>query len=177
MSRPKEHGRTSTLEILGQGQPGKTPRKWGEHFKRLTALREEFLRGKNAHSQTAKEEFSWFSEHMADAATDSYDRDCALALLSSSQNALYEIDQALKRIRDGTYGICELTQAPIEAERLKAIPWTRYCIAAQAQVEARKGAPRVKLGRVGTCISASDGHETDDEADEVIAAEPEREAA
>ncbi len=177
MSRTKVHGKTSTLEILGQARGGKTPRKWAEHRKRLTALREEFLLGKYAQSRTAQEaSSSWFSEHMADAATDSYDRDCALALLSSTQNALYEIDQALKRINDGTYGVCELTQRPIETERLKAIPWTRYCIAAQADVEARKGAPRIQLARVGTCVSAGDGADSDDEAEEVTR-EAEREAA
>lgn len=174
MSRLKVHGKTSTLEILGDARPAKTPRKWAEHYKRLTTLREEFLHGKNAQTLTAREESSWFSEHMADAATDSYDRDCALALLSSTQNALYEIDQALKRIKDGTYGICELTLEPIEAERLKAIPWTRYCIAAQAQIEARKGGPHIQLGRVGTCVNAGDGADATDEAEEALG---EKEAA
>jgi DnaK suppressor protein len=112
---------------------------------------------------------------MADAATDSYDRDCALALLSSTQNALYEIEQALKRIKEGTYGVCELTQEPIEPERLKAIPWTRYCVAAQSQIEARKGATRVQLGPVGTCLLRVDGADTGE--DESTLQEAEKEAA
>src|SRR5947207_5873759 len=98
MKSPKVHGKSSSLEILGVVAPTRTRGKWSEHFKRLTDLRDQFLRGRNAQTLDAKEELTWFSEHMADAATDSYDRDCALALLSSTQNALYEIDQALKRL-------------------------------------------------------------------------------
>ena len=60
--------------------------------------------------------------HMADAATDSFDRDLVLGLVSFEQEGLYEIDAALKRIEDGTYGICELTGKPIPWERLAAIP-------------------------------------------------------
>ena len=50
-----------------------------------------------------------YSLHMADAATDSFDRDLVLGLVSFEQEGLYEIDAALKRIEDGTYGVCELT--------------------------------------------------------------------
>src|SRR5215472_4274583 len=101
-----------------------------------------------------KRKLSSFSQHMADAATDSYDHDCALALLSSAQEALYEIEQALHRIDKGSYGICEMSGDRIEAERLKAIPWTRFSLAAQAQLEARGGANRIQLGELGSCLKA-----------------------
>jgi RNA polymerase-binding transcription factor DksA len=55
-------------------------------------------------------------------------------LASFEQEALYEIDAALKRIEDGTYGICELTGKPIPWERLEAIPWTRFSLEAQNQL-------------------------------------------
>ncbi len=176
MTKPKSHGKTSTLEILGTARPEKQPRKWGEYFTRLSDLRDAFLNGKKAHSSSAKEELPWFGEHMADAATDSYDRDCSLALLSSTQNALYEVDQALKRIKDGTYGVCELTGEPIETERLKAIPWTRYCIEAQAQIEAHRGGARVQLGPVGSCMNSKDGADSEEEAEDT-GRELDREAA
>jgi RNA polymerase-binding transcription factor DksA len=76
-----------------------------------------------------------YSMHMADAATDSFDRDLVLGLVSFEQEGLYEIDAALKRIEDGTYGIWELTGKSIPWERLEAIPWTRFSIEAENQIE------------------------------------------
>jgi len=84
---------------------------------------------------------------MADAASDSYDRDCALALLSSAQEALYQVDQALARIADGTYGICELTGQAIAWRRLEAIPWTRFSLEAAKQIE---DCLSPHLGQLGT---------------------------
>ena len=87
-----------------------------------------------------------FSTHMADAGTDTYDRDLALGMLSSEQDALYQIDQALDRIRTGTYGVCEVTGKPIETSRLEAVPWTRFSAAAERQMEREGGLKRTRLG-------------------------------
>jgi RNA polymerase-binding transcription factor DksA len=174
----KTRGKPSTLEILGLSGTKPVPAKWAEHHRRLTGLRQEILDGRDAQSRSAQEELSSFSEHMADAATDSYDRDCALALLSSAQEALYQIDQALARIADGTYGICELTGKPIERERLKTIPWTRFSLAAQAQLEARGMASRPQLGKLGSCTRALDSEEPgEEELEEVTTRRAEPEAA
>lgn len=171
-------GKTSTLEILGIRDGSKVLRKWAEHHRKLTELREQFLKGKTTQTESARERLSTSTEHIADAATDSYDRDCALALLSSTQNALYEIDQALNRISEGTFGICELSGEPIESERLKAIPWTRFSAIAQAQLEARGSGGRIQLGQLGTCLKLSDGDAVaEDEADENPASAGQREAA
>ncbi len=169
-------GRSSTLEVLGSfsGKP-KVQRKWAEQFRILTHLREQFAGQKDAGSRSGKEEVSTFSEHMADAATDSYDRDWALAMLSSAQNALYEIDAALNRIRNGTYGICELTGEPIEPQRLKAIPWARFSARAQAQLESRGTAGRTQLGELGTYFRTAGEQTVPEENDE--ATEPLKEAA
>jgi len=91
-----------------------------------------------------------YSLHMADSGTDNFDRDFALSLLSSDQDAIYEIEEALKRIERNTYGICELTGKSIPKSRLEAIPWTRFTVQAQAQLE-REGALRQRrLGALGT---------------------------
>ena len=66
-------------------------------------------------SRAEGSEASAFGMHQADAGSDAYDRDFALSLLSQEQDALYEIDQALKRIEVGTYGICEMSGKPIPA--------------------------------------------------------------
>ena len=87
---------------------------------------------------------------MADSGTDNFDRDFALSLLSSDQDAIYEIEEALKRIEKDTYGTCELTGKPIPKARLEAIPWARFTVQAQAQLE-REGALRQRrLGALGT---------------------------
>ena len=70
----------------------------------------------------------------------------AIGILSSEQDALYEIEQALHRIRDGTYGICELSGKRIESERLQAIPWARFTAAAEKQLEKEGAVTRHRLG-------------------------------
>ena len=57
-----------------------------------------------------------------------YDRELDQGLEEGAQQTLVEIDAALARIEDGTYGICEVCGKPIGADRLRAIPWARLCI-------------------------------------------------
>ena len=66
--------------------------------------------------------------HLAETATATVDREIDYSLEENSEELLGEIDAALKRIEDGTYGICEGCGKPIGEERLEAIPWTRFCI-------------------------------------------------
>jgi len=118
-----------------------------EHFKKkLLALRDRalehisFLAGDNL-NQSQKEasgDLSSYGFHMADQGTDNFDREFSLALASNGQDVLYEINEALQRIENGTYGICELTGRAIERARLEAIPYTRYCREAQEQLEKRQ---------------------------------------
>ena len=75
---------------------------------------------------------------------DAYDRDFALSLLSQEQDALYEIDQALKRIELGTYGVCEMSGKPIPHARLEAIPFARFTVECQSQLEKQNKASRVR---------------------------------
>ena len=84
-------------------------------------------------------EASGSGEHQADAGSDAYDRDFALSLLAKDQNALSEIEEALKRIEVGTYGICEMSYKQIPILRLKAIPFARLTVECQAKWEKEKG--------------------------------------
>jgi RNA polymerase-binding transcription factor len=74
-------------------------------------------------------------QHMADQGTDNYEQEFTLGLVEFERRLLSEIDEALGRIADGTYGICELTGRPISAARLQAKPWAKYCIDAARQLE------------------------------------------
>ena len=95
-------------------------------------------------SRAEGSEASAFGMHQADAGSDAYDRDFALSLLSQEQDALYEIDQALKRIELGTYGICEMSSKPIPRARLEAIPFARFTVECQSQLEKQSKASRVR---------------------------------
>jgi DnaK suppressor protein len=103
-----------------------------------------------------------FGMHQADAGSDAYDRDFALSLLSSEQNSLYEIDEALKRIEDGSYGVCEISGKPIPHVRLEALPFTRYTVECQAELEKqnrfRARTPATSLFGLGD----DDGDDDDD---------------
>jgi DnaK suppressor protein len=89
-------------------------------------------------------EASAFGMHQADAGSDAYDRDFALSLLSQEQDALYEIEEALKRVDAGTYGVCEMSGKPIPHARLEAIPFARFTVECQAQLEKQKKATRIR---------------------------------
>jgi RNA polymerase-binding transcription factor DksA len=98
----------------------------------------------NLRSRAEGSEASAFGMHQADAGSDAYDRDFALSLLSQEQDALYEIDQALKRIEMGTYGVCEMSGKPISHARLEAIPFARFTVECQSQLEKQNKASRVR---------------------------------
>ena len=74
--------------------------------------------------------------HLADTATAMYDRELDEGLEEGARDTLAEIDAALQRIEDGTYGSCEVCGKPIGADRLNAIPWTRLCIDDQRRASA-----------------------------------------
>jgi len=128
----------------------------------------------NGLAKESAEEMASYSLHMADSGTDNFDRDFALSLLSSDQDAVYEIEEALKRIEKDAYGVCELTGKAIPRARLDAIPWTRFTVEAQAQLE-RDGALRQKrLGALGTVDSAGSSEaEEEEEVEEKPAKEKE----
>ena len=66
--------------------------------------------------------------HMADLGTDNYEQEFALGLMDSERKLLQEINDALQRIEQGAYGICEATGKPIAKARLEAKPWARHCV-------------------------------------------------
>jgi|SRR6185369_584204 len=145
--RSTRRAKARAADVLGAStsQP-RVPPKWQKHYKRLIELRDHFLHHKGDLAKDASEERPTFSMHMGDAGTDEYDRDFALSMMSSEQDALYEIEQALNRIQNGAYGICELTGKRIERERLAAIPWTRFSASAEKQLESRGEVARARLG-------------------------------
>src|SRR5438093_11234759 len=147
---------------------------WSKYYENLLELRERLLAQMNGLAQESAEEMSSYSLHMADSGTDNFDRDFALTLLSSDQDAIYQIEEALKRIERNTYGICELTGKPIPKARLDAIPWTRFTVEAQAQLEKEGALRQRRLGALGSVDSAGAIEvEEEEEAEEKPAKEKE----
>ena len=119
-------------------------------------------------SRAEGSEASAFGMHQADAGSDAYDRDFALSLLSQEQDALYEIDQALKRIEVGTYGVCEMSNKPIPHARLEAIPFARFTVECQSQLEKQSKASRTRQS-VTSLFGLTDDEGGEGEAEETEA--------
>lgn len=85
----------------------------------------------------ASGDISGYTYHMADIATDTYDREFSLGLASNEQKALYELNDALKKIEEGTFGICEGCHVLITKVRLRAVPYARLCVKCQEKTEKR----------------------------------------
>jgi len=186
VGRVVSHAPASAAAILGRPVAGKSraqepkPRRvkpeWQKYYLHLQELRAQLVRQMSGLAKESAEEIAGYGLHMADSGTDNFDRDFALSLLSADQDALYEIEEALKRIERNTYGVCELTGKPIPKARLEAIPWARFTVQAQAQLE-REGALRQRrLGQLGTVDAAATAdleEDNDDSPDEKSAKEKE----
>ncbi len=151
IATPKNATKTKTIHSKS---PVKIQLKWKKYYNVLLDLRGQLMHQMGDLRKESAEEMTGYSMHMADSGTDNFDRDSALALLSSDQDAVYEIDEALKRIEKGSYGICELTNKAIPKTRLNAIPWARYTVDSQAKLEKDGAIRHRKLGSLGTIAGA-----------------------
>ena len=83
----------------------------------------------------ASGDLSAYTVHMADMAADTYERELSMNIASSEQQILYQIDEALKRLDDGAFGLCQQCNQPISLSRLKAVPYASLCIECQRAKE------------------------------------------
>jgi len=110
---------------------------------------------------------SAFGMHQADAGSDAYEKDFALSLLSQEQDALHEIEEAIKRIEAHVYGICEMSGQPIPVARLEAIPFARFTVECQTRYEQEnKGKNRWEPAQPLMDSEESSEEEGGDESDE-----------
>jgi RNA polymerase-binding transcription factor DksA len=151
--KKRVHAAASLTDILGfnPSEKKKTvteeaaaiPRKWKKYYKLLLELRQHLQDELDLHTSdtlmhSAREDagdLSNYGNHQADAGTDAFNRDFALSLVSSEQDALYEIEEAIRRMMDGSYGVCEQTGEPIKKERLVAVPFARFSLEGQKEYE------------------------------------------
>lgn len=121
------------------------PEPWIWHFRTLANLRSRLMADRGVQMAEAAEPIDVDTES-ADSATDEFDHDLALAMWESKDDLLQEIDDAIQRIRTGSYGLCEETGKVIPAARLMAMPWTRYTLEAEEKFEkaGEKPGPRIQ---------------------------------
>jgi len=159
-------GAKSKSRVVATNGSPKIKPEWSKYYDILLDLRERLRSQMAGLAKESAEQLAGYSLHMADSGTDNFDRDFALSLLSSDQDAVYEIEEALKRIERQTYGVCELTGKSIPKARLDAIPWTRFTVEAQMQLE-KEGALRSRrLGSLGTVDSVGGVELEDDDREE-----------
>jgi RNA polymerase-binding transcription factor DksA len=167
---PHKTGKTSADD----GNLADVPEKYRRYYKLLLDLRSHVMESLGQHSEetlkrSAKEDagdLSGYGQHMADAGTDTFDRDFALSLVSSEQEALSEVEAAIKRVHAGTYGICELTGKPISRDRLLAVPFTRYSAEAQKELEKTKHHSVQRAGIFADTTSEEGGKLIEEEPEE-----------
>jgi RNA polymerase-binding transcription factor DksA len=139
---------------------------------RLMALRDTILDSMagvakdTLRSRPEGSEASAFGMHQADAGSDAYDKDFALSLLSQEQDALYEVEEALKRVDNGTYGICEMSGKQIAHIRLEAMPFARFTVECQAELEKNKRFQRSRVPVTSLFGLTENEGESDGDSDE-----------
>jgi DnaK suppressor protein len=175
-SRASRAPLVGTRDMLAFGQPVDKSRRLNPWLKkqqlRLLALKDSLLDSMtgvardNLRSGHDAHEVSAHGLHQADAGSDAYDRDFALSLLSQEQDALFEIDEALKRIAKGTYGVCEMSGKQIPKARLEARPFARCTVECQNEIEKRNRYSRIRqpIGRLFETVDDDSSDDSDEES-------------
>jgi DnaK suppressor protein len=175
-SRATKAPLVGTRDMLAFGQPVEKTRRLNPWLKkqqlRLLALKDSLLDSMtgvardNLRTGHDAHEVSAHGLHQADAGSDAYDRDFALSLLSQEQDALFEIDEALKRIAKGAYGVCEMSGKQIPKARLEARPFARFTVECQNEIEKKNRFSRIRqpIGRLFETVEDESGEESDEES-------------
>lgn len=178
-SKPNKVGVASVADLLGfnparkGGEPVDeiklVPERFRKYYRLLASMRTALEKGLAFHTEEALKksgkddagDLSGYSQHLADAGTDTADRDFALSLISNEQEALKEIAEAIGRMKNGTYGVCEITGKPIPPKRLEAVPFTRFSLEGQKELERNRRAHRRRgqnpLGEAGDEVGFGTG--------------------
>ena len=141
-----------------------------EKFRQLLIAKRNELLGNvtTMEDETLKKERSELSSmpfHMADAGSDNFEQEFTLDLMDSEKKMLVEINDALRRIDEGAYGICEGRGEAISKARLNAIPWARYCVVC-AELKEKGRLVEGEPGEIGEIPAYEAGTEVEEEEEE-----------
>ena len=136
----------------------KVPTKWKPFYRSLLKIRTQLKEALGDHSEetigaSARESSGELSVNSPDAGSESFDRDVALSMVAGEQETLQEVEAAIDRLFEGTYGVCQETGKPIKQTRLRAVPFTRFSLEGQALYEQRGSKGRDKVGGVFATLS------------------------
>jgi RNA polymerase-binding transcription factor DksA len=122
----------TSAQILGLSTTRtKVPSRWAQQYQTLCAERDKLLE----RDCSAGESFQPKLDDLAEAASEESQRSITLVAATATYDTIREVLAAIRRIERGTYGVCEITGEPIPAERLNSIPWARYSLEGQRQIE------------------------------------------
>ena len=107
----------------------------GEERERLESLREQYRNLSEESESDSVGEVSSYDQHQADVGSETFERERDLSVLDQVEAELADVEHALQRLDEGTYGTCEACGKPIGDERLEAMPATRFCLDDQAAAE------------------------------------------
>ena len=138
----------------------KVPDEWKSYYNDLMLLRNSLKgalgqRSNETLGASAREASGELSINSSDSGTETFNRDVALSMVASEQEALEEIEDAIDRIFDGSFGICQETEKPIKKTRLKVVPFTRFSLEGQNLYEKRKRKKHDNGGGIFATISDS----------------------
>lgn len=144
--------------------------KWAWHQRTLLEFRERLMKERAERLSTAAQPIERFSQSQADSASDEFDHDLALSQLTSEDDWIHQLDAALDRIQQGTYGVCQQTGRPITPARLRAVPWALYSKDVQLEKERRGETDSPHLGTLGSVRPGFAGEMLADETEDEPAA-------
>ena len=121
----------TAADILGVSRNSRILARWSKHYHQLCAERDRLL-DRNCSSGEIS---SVKMDDLGEDASEESQRCLSLVAARATQSSIVDVLEAIRRIERGTYGICEMTGEPIEPERLRAIPWTRYSLQGQKELE------------------------------------------
>ena len=124
--------------------------KWQRYYDKLIQLRDQLIDASGDLHQKAREVSpDPIQQEPSDSGTEEFQRDQLLGTLSLDQVTLVEVHDALSRIESGTYGICQQTGKAIPEARLNAVPWTRFTVEAQQELEDHNQTAKAGIGALG----------------------------
>jgi DnaK suppressor protein len=106
--------------------------------KKLLEIKGQILKKMNQTYSESKEVETDVAQDLADKAESSYTKEFLLSLTDTEREQLLQIDEALRTLEKGDFGVCQMCGQPISKKRLEALPWAAYCIDCQQKVEAEK---------------------------------------
>lgn len=131
-------GEDRAKAILGHAPANESaiPKQWAWHYRALSSLKNQLINeSSDLRKEITQSQEESHGEDLLDFSADEFEQDQALSELAAETDALNEVNEAIGRILNGTYGVCEESGKAIPEARLRAIPWTRYTREVKQQME------------------------------------------